>query len=192
MKTMYAAVLRPNPGDCSRGCRRGGQRGMGRRVRLVVGGALLWVAAGAATPLAAQTAPVIRPGDTIRLTSPLLPERTVVEVVALRGDTLLAMGPDNQRLVLPLTGFERLEVPRKDRITGAVLGAPVGALAVTTVLAVWAHSQGGWLDCARCPFRDDFFFSAIFGVPIGGIGGALTGAAVGVRRWDPVPHPVRR
>lgn len=139
-----------------------------------------------AQAIAQERLPSLPQGEPVRVTSDLLPSRTVVIFEGFRADTLLAVGPSGRLVRLPLSRIEQLETARKDRLTGVLVGAPVGALALTTALAIFANSQGGWMCCGD--FGDDFAFSAIFGVPIGGVVGAITGGVVGIKRWDPVPR----
>lgn len=42
--------------------------------------------------------------------------------------------------------------------------------------------------CCGNSWANNFRFSAIFSVPIGGVVGATTGGMIGIRRWDPVPR----
>ncbi len=147
----------------------------------------------AAQSAAQEGLPSIPLGQSIRITSDLLPRRTIARFSGFRADTLLAMQKFGGPVSLPLSRIHHMETARQDRIAGALIGAPIGALVLTTGLAIFAHMQGGWLDCSGCPFRDDFTFGAIFGVPIGGIAGAITGGAIGRKRWDPVPGiPLQR
>jgi hypothetical protein len=141
-----------------------------------------------ARSVAQERLPSLSEGEWVRITSDLLPSRTVAFFLGFRGDTLLAVRRSEELVSLPLSRIERLETARRDRWRGALIGAPVGALVLTTGLAIWFHSQGGVLDCNGCPFTDDLAFGAAWGVPIGGLVGALTGGLIGVERWDPVPR----
>jgi hypothetical protein len=142
----------------------------------------------AANSVAQERPPTLRQGESVRITSDLLPSRTVAVFDGFRGDTLLAVHASGRQVSLPLSRIIQLETVRKDRWTGALVGAAVGAVALTVPFAIWGHSQGGFLDCSGCPFTDDLVFAAIFGVPIGGVIGAITGSVVGVKRWDAVPR----
>lgn len=139
-----------------------------------------------AQSVAQERLPSLPQGEPVRITSDLLPSRTVVIFEGFQADTLLAVRRSGGLVRLPLSRIEQLETARKDRLTGVLVGAPVGGLALTTALAIFAHLQGGWMCCGD--IGDDFAFSAIFGVPIGGVVGAITGGVVGIRRWDPVPR----
>ena len=146
---------------------------------------------GSTTQSAAQERlPSLPQGEPVRVTSDLLPGRSVVIFEGFRSDTLLRVRQSGGPVSLPLSRIEQLETARKDHLTGVLIGAPTGALALTTALAIFANAQGGWMCCGD--FGDDFAFSAIFGVPIGGIVGAITGGVVGIRRWDPVPSVADR
>ncbi len=141
-----------------------------------------------AHPVAQERIASLPQGKQVRITSDLLPSRTVIIFQGFRADTLLAIRRSGEPVSLPLSRIDQLEIARKDRLTGAIVGAGVGAMALTLSLAIYGHSQGGWLDCSGCPFIDDLGFAAIFGVPIGGVLGAITGGVVGIKRWDPLPR----
>ncbi|CAN5208734.1 hypothetical protein BH24GEM2_BH24GEM2_10080 [soil metagenome] len=137
---------------------------------------------------AQERLPSLQQGEPVRITSDLLPSRTVIIFQGFRADTLLAIRRSGEPVSLPLSRIDQLETARKDRLTGALVGAGVAAMALTLPLAIYGHSQGGWLDCSGCPFIDDLGVAAMFGVPIGGVLGAITGSVIGIKRWDPVPR----
>lgn len=132
--------------------------------------------------VAQETIPGLEAGQPVRITSVLLNEPTVVTFEGLRADTLFAVYPLGDPLRLPLSQIDRIERARVDRLRGALVGIPVGVLAVTTALTVYATSQGGWMEGGG--LGDHFGFSLIFGVPIGGTLGAIAGGIVGAKRWE--------
>jgi hypothetical protein len=142
--------------------------------------------------VAQERLPSLQQGEPVRITSALLPSRTVTIFEGFRADTLLAFRPSGKPVSLPLSRIDQLETARKDRLAGALVGAGVGAMALTLGLAIYGRSQGGFLDCSGCPFTDDLAFAAIFGVPIGGVLGAVTGGVIGIKRWNPVPRGTGR
>ncbi len=142
--------------------------------------------------VAQERLPSLPQGEPVRITSALLPSRTVTIFEGFRADTLLAVRPSGEPVSLPLSRIDQLETARKDRLAGALVGAGVGAMALTLGLAIYGRSQGGFLDCSGCPFTDDLAFAAIFGVPIGGVLGAVTGGVIGIKRWNPVPRGTGR
>ncbi len=131
-----------------------------------------------------ERVPFIPEGQSVRITSGLLPFRTEATFEGFRADTLLAIRRSGETLAVPLSRIEQLEIHRKDRVRGALVGAPFGALLVTVALANFAPLG---LDCGTCGVGADYALSALLGVPIGGGLGAAAGALIGISRWDSVP-----
>lgn len=137
-------------------------------------------------PAAAQeTHFPVSEGELVRVTADVFAAPTVGKLYAASVDSLwldTAVGP---LVVLPMTRVQKIEVARKDRLKGALIGAPVGALALTMGLAVFGNSMGGWMCCGD--FMDDLGFSAIFGAPIGLMAGGIAGAVIGAHDWTEIP-----
>jgi len=105
-------------------------------------------------------------------------------VIVLRGDTLI-LSAGSATKTHRLSAVTRIEVSRGRRshgLTGAVIGAPVGAVAGLAILTL---ANGAWV-CG------DYEIGALCGAVAGGgvIGGALLGALVGgavkTDRWEDV------
>lgn len=125
-------------------------------------------------------------GQPVRVTSELLLDPVVGTFRGISEDSLWLVGESNQVVGLPLARVQRIEVRRIDRLTGALVGAGIGAVAFTIPFAVHGHSRGGFMDCGSCGFTDDLLFAALIGVPIGGLAGAGVGALIGKANWKAV------
>lgn len=110
------------------------------------------------------------------------PQSVVARFTAIEAGHLRLAGDDARTIRVPKASVTRLEVRRRSRVRGALLGAVAGT-GVGLVLGAMASS--------RCEDRVgpnnmcglDFLAPVVIGFPVG----TIAGVAIGVPRWVRVP-----
>jgi hypothetical protein len=133
--------------------------------------------------LAVQTAPILKPGDRVRVIAPAVsPDPVVGTLVTLGADTLVVQDSATWRFAFG--AVQRVGVSR-GRKSNAVVGAGYGLLAGVGVgLLITSSCEPDLIfnSKAQCMLAGAIFFGAA-----GTLVGAVTGAFVRTERWRDVP-----
>ncbi len=162
---------------------------------------MLCVAAVAAPTLSAAQAVQapdwpIAPGSRVRISSPILGDRKQTgSVVSATSDTLVFRSAKQSiSTAISTPNIVRIEVARGTHSTkakGALIGLLIGGLGTAAIVAAtWTPPNCGGLVCLDFGRGGD----AAFGGLLGGLGGTIVGALVGMRQtdtWVPVAVPTR-
>ena len=138
--------------------------------------------------LFAQEETAIFSGDRVRVSTPLISEKIVANLVALKDDSLiLKVTEQADPLTIPLASLKKFEVSRGIGLRGrsAIRGMGKGFLfgaAGGAVLGTAADVEGNDLRSEHAALLGAALFA-----PLGSVVGAIDGAFIGKEQWQEVP-----
>lgn len=153
-------------------------------IRLILLAALVSLVSGPSLEAQQEISAGIRhlePGTRIRVSAPALSGRGIRgTLLRAEGDTLLLL-QKGDTLSLPLFRAESVDVSRgRNRVLGGAIGLGVGAVAGTLLLGKIYSMQGEFADRRG----DNALHGSMLGMMVGAPVGLVTGAVIGIERWD--------